>query len=393
MFDHLVEPHRAVQDLVARFVDDELMPLELDMLALHMRGQSLVLTGEQSRPLLARARALGLWGLDAPAEFDGHDLPTLAMIGVLEELGRTIVPFVFPPDSPNLHMLKATVSSAQRRKYLEPYARGELRSATAISEPNAGADPADMRTRATRDGDGWVLNGRKIWVSRVPQADFTIVVARVDDAAGRTAGERHAGITAFIVDKGTPGFSIVREIPTLAGHHTYELEFDNCRLPAEGLLGAIGQGFAPMQLRLTVRRVLMGATCLGIARRALDVMNRHVKLRTTFGARLSDRQAIQWWIADAATQMHACRLMVCDAAAKQDAGKDVRTEAAMIKVYATEMAGRIVDQAMQSLGAMGVTKETPLQLLAQKVRIMRIYEGPSEVHRMTIARRILAQHK
>jgi len=164
-------------------------------------------------------------------------------------------------------------------------------------------------------------------------------------------------------------------------------------LPAEGLLGAIGQGFAPMQLRLTVRRVLMGATCLGIARRALDVMNRHVKLRTTFGARLSDRQAIQWWIADAATQMHACRLMVCDAAAKQDAGKDVRTEAAMIKVYATEMAGRIVDQAMQSLGAMGVTKETPLQLLAQKVRIMRIYEGPSEVHRMTIARRILAQHK
>lgn len=402
MLDPYAAPHQAIQDLVAKFVDDALMPLEPAMLERHRRGINLVLTPEEQAPLLRRSRELGLWGLDAPAEFGGHDLPAMTMIGVVEELGRSVVPFVFPPDSPVLHMLDAVASPEQRRRYLEPYARGEMRSATAISEPGAGADPADMRMTARQEGDGWVLNGRKIWVSRVPQADFTIVIARVtgETGGGGSAGsgvgrgkDRHAGITAFVVERGNPGFNVVREIPMLGGHHTFEIEFDNCRVPASGLLGAIGKGFAPMQLRLTVRRVLMGGTCLGMARRAMDIMLRHVKMRSTFGAPLSERQAIQWWIADASIQMHACRMMVRDAAAKQDAGQDVRTEASMIKVHATEMAARIIDNAMQSLGAMGVTRETPLQLLAEKVRIMRIYEGPTEVHRMNIARRIMGAHK
>ena len=392
MLDQLDAQHQAIQDLVASFVDDALRPHAPAMLERHRRGLNLVLTPEEQAPLLRWSRELGLWGLDAPEEFGGHDLPARAMIGVVEELGRCVVPFVFPPDSPVLHMLEAVASPEQRQRYLEPYARGDMRSATAISEPGAGADPADMRMTARPDGDGWVLNGRKIWVSRVPQADFTIVIARVAQEDG-TANDRHAGITAFVVGRGTPGFNVVREIPMLGGHHTFEIEFDNCRVPASGLLGQIGKGFAPMQLRLTVRRVLMGATCLGMARRAMDIMLRHVKMRSTFGARLSERQAIQWWIADAAIQMHACRLMVADAAAKQDAGQDVRTEASMIKVHATEMASRIIDNAMQSLGAMGVTRETPLQLLAEKVRIMRVYEGPTEVHRMTIARRTLAGRK
>jgi alkylation response protein AidB-like acyl-CoA dehydrogenase len=393
MLDDLVARHRPVQDLVARFVDDELMPLEPAILERHARGVDLVLTADEQEPLLRRAHELGLWGLDAPADLGGYDLPALAMIGVLEELGRSVIPFVFPPDSPVLHMLKSVASPEQRLRYLEPYVRGEMRSATAISEPDAGADPADMRTRARRDGDGWVINGRKIWVSRLPQADFTILIARVDDPGVNRVKLRHAGITAFIVERGTPGFNIAREIPMLAGHHTYEIQLENCRLPANALLGTIGKGFAPMQLRLTVRRVLMGATCLGMARRALDIMTRHVSMRSTFGTRLSERQAIQWWIADAAIAMHACRMMVIDAAAKQGAGQDVRTEASMIKVHATEMAGRIIDQAMQALGAIGMTRETPLQLLAEKVRIMRIYEGPTEVHRMNIARRMLATHK
>jgi acyl-CoA dehydrogenase len=219
----------------------------------------------------------------------------------------------------------------------------------------------------------------------VPAADFVVVMARVG------SGKRHEGITAFIVDKGTKGFEILREIPMLAGHRTYELAFEDCRIPKENLLGEVGAGFAPMQLRLVIRRLQMGAWCIGMCRRALDMMCTHAKQRVTFGMPLSDRQAIQWWIADAAMKMHACRLMVLDAARKQDLGQDVKFEASMIKVYATEMAAEIIDHAMQAFGAMGVTKEMPLHLMAQRIRVMRVYEGPSEVHRMSIAKKILKE--
>ena len=158
---------------------------------------------------------------------------------------------------------------------------------------------------------------------------------------------------------------------------------------ARTVLGRIGAGFAPMQLRLTVRRLQMGSWCIGMAQRALDMLVEHANQRVTFGERLADRQAIQWWVADAATKLHACRLMVMDAAVKQDEGRDVRMEASMIKVFATEMATEVIDHAQQAFGAMGVTQELPLSWLAQKVRTMRVYEGPSEVHRMVIARRVL----
>ncbi|HTW71638.1 MAG TPA: acyl-CoA dehydrogenase family protein [Acetobacteraceae bacterium] len=384
MFE-LSEEHRMLQDLVAKFVDRELIPLEKPILAREMSGQKAALSAEEEDRLLAQCRELGLWGLDVPEEFGGANLPTVALVGVYEEQGRTCVPFTFPPDSPNLHMLMAVANQEQRRKYLEPYARGEAHAAIAISEPGAGGDPAGMTTRAVKNGGDWVINGRKIWVSRVPQADFVIVMARTGE------GKRHEGVTAFIVDRGTKGFIIEREIPMLGGQRTYELVFEDCRIPAGQLLGTEGKGFAPMQLRLTVRRVQIGAWCVGIARRALDMMVEHAKQRVTFGARLADRQAIQWWIADAAMKIHACRLMVYDAAAKTDAGQDVRTEASMVKLYGTEMATEIVDHAMQTFGAMGVAKELPLQLLAQKVRTMRVYEGPSEVHRMAIARRIIGR--
>jgi acyl-CoA dehydrogenase len=380
----LAEEHRMLRDVVAKFVDNELMPLEKAVLARETSGGTVGLTEAEEAPLLAKCKELGLWALDAPEEIGGANLPAVALMAVHEELGRTIVPFSFPPDSPNLHMLMATASPLQRTKYLEPYARGEAKSAIAISEPGAGGDPAGMITRARQDGDDWVINGRKIWISRVPSADFTIVMARVE-----ATGSRHSGITAFIVEKGTKGFEIAREIPMLGGQRTYEVVFDNCRLPAEQMLGRIGQGFAPMQLRLTVRRLQMGAWCVGMARRALDMMGEHARQRTTFGVKLADRQAIQWWVADAATKIHACRLMGMDAAAKQDEGRDVRTEASMIKVFGTEMATEVIDHAMQTFGAMGVTKELPLQLMAQKVRTMRVYEGPTEVHRMVIARRVL----
>lgn len=377
------EEHRALQETVSRFVERELMPLEKAMLAREAGGGELHLTAAEAAPLLQKCRELGLWGLDAPADLGGADLPTTALMLVQEELSRTVVPFSFPPESPVLRLLLAVANEDQRERYLTPYAYGKLRSATAISEPGAGADPAAMATRALRYGDHWVLNGRKLWVSYMPQADFTIVLAR-------TAARRdHRGITAFIVDRDTPGFRIEREIAMLGGHRTYEIALENCRVAESQVLGEPGSGFAHMQLRLTRRRLLMGPMCIGMARRAPEMMCDHAKQRTTFGIKLADRQAVQWWIADAAIAIHACRLMALDAAAKQDAGLDVRTEASMIKVFATEMASLVIDRAMQVFGAMGMTKETPLQLMAQKVRTMRVYEGPTEVHRMVVARRQL----
>lgn len=382
----LNEEHRMLRDLVAKFVERELMPLESAVLAREAGGGKISLTPEEEGPLRAKARELGLWGLDVPEEFGGANLPVLPLMAVEEELGRTLTPFIFPPDSPNLHMMLAVADAAQRERYLKPYAEGEARSAMAISEPGAGGDPAGMITRAVPDGDGgWRINGRKIWVSGVPAADFIILMARTGE------GKRAEGVTAFIVERGTPGFVIEREIAMVGGRRTYELVFEDCRVPDSQVLGAVGKGYAPMQLRLNVRRLQMGARCVGIARRALEMMCSYAKQRVTFGVALADRQAVQWWIADAATRIHACRLMVASAAATLDAGRDVRHEAGMLKVFATEMAQDVVDNAMQCHGAMGMTKELPLQLMAQQVRVMRVYEGPSEVHRMAIARRVLKE--
>jgi acyl-CoA dehydrogenase len=379
------EEHRMVQELVQKFVTRDLMPLEPLILAREANGGKYALTDAEEAPLRATCRELGLWALDAPEEYGGANLPTIALMGVEEEMARTVVPFTIPPDSPNLHMLVAVADAYQRERYLTPYAAGEMRSCIAISEPVAGGDPSGMLTKAVQDGDDWVINGRKIWVSNVPAADFIVLMART------SPGKREAGVTAFIVERGTPGFIIEREIAMIGGKKTYELVFEDCRVPARNVLGGLGAGYAPMQLRLNVRRLQMGARCVGIARRALEMMCSHAKQRVTFGVPLADRQAIQWWIADAATKIHACRLMVQAGAATMDAGGDVRNEASMIKVFATEMATEVVNHAMQAHGAMGMTKELPLQLMANQVRLMHVYEGPTEVHRMAIAKRTLKE--
>jgi alkylation response protein AidB-like acyl-CoA dehydrogenase len=382
----LSEEHRMIRDLMARFVRDELLPLENAVLAREASGGGYSLTPEERAPIDAKSKELGLWGLDAPAEFGGSDLPVMAMVGIEEEKGKTITPYTLPPDSPNLRMLMTTCNEDQKKRYLEPYARGELTSAIAISEPGAGGDPAGMTTRAVRDGTDWVINGRKIWVSRVGYADFTILMAVTDKAKGA-----RGGISAFLVDKDTPGFNVLRRIPMLGGAYTYELTFEDLRLPASQLLGRESYGFAPMQQRLSSRRVQMAAWCTGMAQRALDMMIEYAPQRVTFGLPLSERQAVQWWITDAATKIHACRLMTYDAAWKIDRGEEPRNEVAMIKVYSTEMAWEVIDHAMQTFGGMGMTKELPLQMMANKVRLMRVYEGPTEVHKMVIARRLIGK--
>jgi acyl-CoA dehydrogenase len=385
----LSDEHQMIKDLIRRFVDDELMPLEPAILEREATGRPPGLSKDERARVDKVSRELGLWGLDAPTDVGGVDLPAVALVGVNEELGRTIVPFTLPPDSPNLRMLMATVTERQREAYLAPYVRGETVSAMGISEPGAGSDPARMTTRAVRDGDDWVLQGRKIWISRAAEADFTIVMAvtRAAQPGGRS------GVSAFLVDKGAPGFNIERRIPMIGGGATYEIALDDCRVEGWKLLGEEGQGFAPMQVRLGTRRVEMAAWSIGMAQRAMEMICEFAPQRVTFGQPLSERQAIQWWVADAAVRIHAARLMTYDCAWKLDQGRDVRLEISMIKSYATEMAWEVVDHAMQCFGAMGMTRELPLHLMAARLRTMRIFDGPTEVHKWVVARNLLGTRR
>ncbi len=376
----IAEEHRMLRELVRKFVADELLTREKAILEREATGGGSALTDAETAAIDARARELGLQGLDAPEEFGGANMPVVAMVGVNEELGKTCVDYRLPPDSPNLRMLDLAANADQREEYLGPYAQGRLTSAIGISEPGVGGDPASMRTRAVRDGDDFVINGRKIWISKGGTADFIILMASTDPAKGAK------GITAFLVDRGHPGYIAERKIPMIGGRFTWELVFEDMRVPKSAVLGEIDNGYGIMQQRLSSRRVQMAAQCCGRVRRALDLMREWVTQRKTFGALLSERQAIQWWIADAETRLYACRLMTYNTAVKIDRGDPARVECSMIKVFATEMATDVLDHAMQSFGAMGMTKELPLHLMASTTRLGRIYEGPSEVHRALIAR-------
>ncbi|MEH6409348.1 MAG: acyl-CoA dehydrogenase family protein, partial [Hyphomonas sp.] len=322
----LAEEYRMLRDLVQRFVRDELMPLEAGVLVRDAEGQGAYLIESERRRLDAVSKEMGLWSLDAPEDAGGMGMPHVALVAVNEALGSTVAQYTLPPDSPNLQMLMATVNAQQREAYLEPYARGETISAIGISEPGAGADPAGMLTKAVRDGDDWVINGRKIWITRAAEADFTILMA-ITDPVKRARG----GMSAFLVDGDNPGFKVLRRIPMLGGEYTYEVVLEDCRVPGWKLLGKEGDGFGPMQIRLGTRRMEMAAWCIGAAQRALDMMVDYAPQRVTFGQKLSQRQSVQWWVADGAAKIHAARLMAYDCAWKLDNGRDVRTEISMLK--------------------------------------------------------------
>ena len=388
MHFELAEDHAMLRDLVQRFVREHLMPLEPAVLEREALTGDGDLTAEERAKLDAVSQDMGLWSLDAPEDVGGMGLPHVALVAVNEALGSTVAKYTLPPDSPNLQMLAATVNDQQREAYLAPYARGETISAIGISEPGAGADPAGMKTRAVLADDGsgdWIINGRKIWITRADECDFTILMAITDPEKGA-----RGGMSAFLVDRDAPGFNVLRRIPMVGGEFTYEVALDDCRVEGWKLLGTEGQGFGPMQIRLGTRRMEIAAWCIGAAQRALDMMTEYAPQRVTFGQRLSDRQAVQWWVADGAAQIHAARLMAYDCAWKLDQGRDVRSEISMLKVYATEMAQQVIDNAMQCFGGMGMTREMPLNLMAGRVRTMRIYDGPSEVHRMVVARNLMS---
>ncbi len=384
----LPEELRMLRDTVARFVREELLPLERDVIKREAeRGltDAPLIDPDVEKELGRKAKEIGLYGIDVPEEYGGQNLGMLAKAVVIEELKTSIVPFVLPPDSPNLWMLRETCKGDQIKKYLLPYASGDKKSAIAISEPGAGSDPAGMKTRAEYKNGKWVINGQKIWISHARHADFIIVMAVTDPAKGS-----RGGMTAFLVDKGTKGLSIPSVFNTMGEHAPYAVFLDNVELSDDQVLGEVGNGFGPMQNRLGVRRMEIACRALGYARRCMDLMLTQANERKTFGALLAERQQVQWWLADSWQEMEMVRWITWRLAWKMDQGEQHwRREAAMVKLQGSEMIARVSDRAIQLLGGMGVSKDMPLEYIARAVRVLRIFEGPSEVHRWFIARDLL----
>jgi (R)-benzylsuccinyl-CoA dehydrogenase len=384
----LPEELRMLRETVARFAREELRPLEKYVIRREAeRGltDAPLIDPEAEKALNRKAKEIGLYGIDVPEEYGGQNLGMLAKAVVIEELKTSITPYVLPPDSPNLFMLRETCKGEQVQKYFIPYAMGEKKSAIAITEPGAGSDPAAMKTRAEYKNGKWIINGQKIFISNARKADFIIVMAVTDAAKGS-----RGGITAFLVDQGTKGMSIPTVFSTIGEHAPYGVFFDNVEVSDDQVLGQVGNGFGPMQNRLGVRRMEIACRALGYARRCMELMIPYANERVTFGKPLAERQAVQWWIADSFQEMEMLRLITWRLACKIDQGEsNWRRDAAMVKLQGSEMIARVADRAMQMFGGMGMTKDLPLEYISRACRAWRIYEGPSEVHRWFIARDLL----
>ncbi|WP_426322281.1 acyl-CoA dehydrogenase family protein [Pseudoduganella sp. R-43] len=276
-------------------------------------------------------------------------------------------------------------SDASKQAYLPRVAKGEAIAAFALSEPQAGSDVAAMQCAAVPDGDHYVLNGEKTWISNGGIADFYVVFART----GEQPGAR--GISAFIVDKDTPGFAIAERINVIAPHPLARLEFSNCRIPSSQRLGEAGQGFKVAMATLDVFRTSVAAAALGFARRALDEALAHAQSRKMFGQALADFQLTQAKLAQMATGVDSSALLTYRAAWQRDQGQKVTKEAAMAKMTATETAQQVIDAAVQMFGGMGVVSEHPVERLYREIRALRIYEGASEVQQLIIARELLRE--
>ncbi len=376
---NLPEETQMLQDTVRRFVDSELMPLEQQ---LPDRPNSFDLPDEIHSALMVKLDKLGLRGVDVPEDAGGAGLGPLDNGIVTEQVyrctaGRSVFASRFA------HMLYTLGSTEQKEKYLIPTVRGEFHGASAFSEPQAAGDLAGIKTTLEKTADGWVINGTKCWIASAKSARYVLVLTRLKGT------ERHDGMNWVIVDAGCPGFTIGRQQKIIHGESTYELFFENCVVPDSQLLGEPGQGWTAGTAFLYASRVQIAARALGIADRCLEMAIDYARERHTFGKPLATRQAIQWMIADSAIELRAARLMVYETAWRAQCGEQVITQTAMIKVMATEMAGRVVDRAVQIHGAAGLSDETILERCYRDVRPMRIYEGTSEAMRSVIARNLL----
>ena len=373
------EELRLLGEQIRRFVQEEIIPLERQI-----DPDAPDLPEEDFARLSAKTKAAGLWALGAPEQYGGGGLDTFSMCVALEEMSQHRMGLYNPGCGVFGRYPPPAIwagSKAQIEKYAVPTVRDGVKTFFAITEPSGGSDPAGaIQTRAEKRGDRWVLNGRKVFISRAHNAPWGIVFARTDKGKGR------AGISCFILEKGTPGFTAtpIRTIRTSAIPN--DVVFEDCELPAENLIGQEGQGLDLAFDLLVKNRFPYSACNLGIAVAAYKMAVEHAKHRSTFGAPLSQRQAIQWMLADALVEIRATRWLIWEGAWKADRGEDARVEASIAKLYSSEVLGRVIDAAVQIHGGYGVSKEFPLERWYREARVRRIGEGPSEVHRMVIAR-------
>jgi alkylation response protein AidB-like acyl-CoA dehydrogenase len=353
---------------------------------------------DEAEALVTRLRALakeqGLWAPHLPPEAGGTGSGFLAYAYLNEEIGRSLwAQLVFgcqAPDAGNGEILWHFGSEEQKKDWLEPLVAGEVRSFFSMTEPEvSGSDPTTLRTRAVRDGDEWVIDGHKWFSSGAEGAAFGIVMAVTDPEA-----EPHRRASQIVVPVDAPGVEIVRPV-TVMGHRgrgwtTHcEVRYTAVRVPLANTLGKPGDGFRIAQKRLGPGRIHHVMRWLGQMQRAFELMCRRALEREAFGGPLAEKQTVQSWIADSAAEIQACRLLTLDAAHKIDQGDEARVEVSLIKFYAARALNDVIDRAVQVHGALGLTDETPLARMAMQARGGRIYDGPDEVHRMVVARRIL----
>ena len=379
MDTELPEELRLLQATVRRFVDTELIPLE---------GKSIEgsdLKPEISAHLIARCKELGLWQIDLPEEFGGQGLGLLGRSLVWAELGRTValptrgVRILGPEVRPVLYAAQGEM----RERYLMPVVRGEKQCCFAQTEPDAGSDPGSMRTTAVRDGDHYVINGTKRFITGADKSDFMILMAATDRAKGS-----RGGISCFLVDMDTPGVRLTTQYHTLTNERPWEIVLDNVRLHERQRIGDEGKGFALGQKWLAAGRLKQAARALGATRRALELAATYAKQRVTFGKPLSERQAIQWRLVDSHVALQAAELLVYRAAAKFDKGEDARNDAFLVKLFCTEMSWTAADMCLQVHGGIGLTTELPIERLWRDQRSHMITEGTPEIMRMALARHV-----
>lgn len=387
MIDFTIPPEiEDVRSRVAAFVRDEILPVEpeVDRTTFDVRLAELRI----------RARAAGLWNPHLPAELGGLGLGALGMALVSQELGvSALAPLVLncmAPDEGNMHLLLHAATAEQKERYLRPLADGQVRSCFAMTERDvASSDPTQLRATAKQDGDGWVLNGEKWFITGANGAAFAIVVAKSEDETDVDSRSRHS---LFLVDAENPGWDVVREIPVMGtegpGGHC-EVRLNDCRVGPDALLGRRGEGFSLSQVRLGPARLAHAMRWIGVAQRALDIATERAISREAFGVQLGRHEAVAWMLADSAMDLYAARLMVLHTAWKIETGQGFKQEVAFVKVFVAEALGQIVDRAIQICGSLGYSGDLPLERFYRDARAARIYDGPSEVHRMIIARNLV----
>jgi len=378
----LPEELQMIKRQMRRFVDQEIIPSERDAY------EGADLKPEVRERLEAKTKEMGYWHISTPEEYGGMGLGLLARVVIWEELGRTIAlpsrkPQIFGPEvSPILYHLR----DDQKEKYLYPVIEGRKSACFGLTEPDAGSDPSGIRTLAVRDGDHYVINGYKRFISNSINADFIQLMATVDRE------KRAKGITTFLIDMDAPGVRIVRKQETMMDDEPCEIAFENVRVPVANRVGEEGEGFKFAQSWINVGRIRHGARALGVIERCIELASSYAKQRVTFGRPLADRQAVQWIIADSYIELQQLRLSVYNAAWRYDRGEDVRHEAYLVKMVGDKASFQAADRCMQIHGGIALTRDLPIEKFWRDQRSMMITEGPEEVLKMTLARHILQSY-